>query len=125
MDWLHIKNAVEAFTGLERDALHVYGAVAVQLVAVIVSRKPLASFVPWSCVLVVEGANEASDLLTDGLVEAWEVQGAVHDLWNTMLLPSLLLLLTRFAPSLAVGRRPDPSARHQEAERISRSDTAA
>ncbi|HEY0044557.1 MAG TPA: hypothetical protein VGB62_08415 [Allosphingosinicella sp.] len=102
MEWVQVKEAVEAWTGLERDALHVYAAVGVHVIAALVSRRPLSHIFPWLCVLAVEIANESADLFIDPIIEQWEVEGAIHDLWNTMLIPTLLLLLTRFAPGVAV-----------------------
>ena len=40
--------------------------------------------------------------------EPWEIDAGLHDLWNTMLLPSLLLLLARFAPGLVAPPPPSP-----------------
>ena len=102
MEWAQVKDALEAWTGLERDALHVYGAVGVHVVAALVSRRPLSHILPWLCVLGVEIANELADLFIDPIIEQWELEGAIHDLWNTMLIPTLILLLTRFAPGVAV-----------------------
>ena len=115
MAWQQVKEIVEAWTGLERDALHVYAAVGVHLCAAIIVRRPLSHILPWLCVLGIECANEAYDLLNDRLVEQWEIAAGLHDLWNTMLLPSLMLLLARYAPALAVGRaRPNSSEAPEE-----------
>jgi len=100
MDWIQFKIDVEAWTGLHRDALHIYGALLGHLLAALLLRRTLASPLPWLMVLLFELANEAWDMLFDGLVEQWEIDGARHDIWNTMLLPTLLLILTRFLPRL-------------------------
>jgi uncharacterized membrane-anchored protein len=100
VDWQQIKDVIEAWTGLERDALHIYAALLVQVAAALVLRRTLAHWLPWLAVLLLAVANEISDALDDRLVEAWEIQAGLHDLWNTMLLPSLVMLLVRFAPFL-------------------------
>lgn len=100
MDWTTIKTEFAAWTGLDRDALHVYAGLLGSIVAAAVMRRTLASPLPWLLVLLAEVGNEASDMLHDGLIEQWEVDGARHDLWNTMVAPTLLLLLARFAPGL-------------------------
>ncbi len=69
-------------------------------------RRSLASFLPWLSVLAVLVLNEVIDLTEPGrAVEEWQVLGGLQDLWNTMAVPTLLLLIARFAPSLVTGRR--------------------
>ncbi|HEU0133945.1 MAG TPA: hypothetical protein VFR28_03910 [Allosphingosinicella sp.] len=111
MDWQQIKETIAVWTGLERDALHIYAALLVQVGSALLLRRSLAHWAPWTAVLALAGANELLDIYGDDLVEAWELDAALHDLWNTMLLPSVLLLLSRFAPRLmAAAPRPAPPA---------------
>lgn len=98
LDWQQIKDVIAAWTGLERDALHIYAALLAQVGSALVLRRSLAHWAPWAFVLLLALGNELLDMFGDRLVEAWEVDAGLHDLWNTMLLPSLLLLLARFAP---------------------------
>ena len=98
MDWIAFKDNIVAYTGLERDALHIYAAVLIQIAAAFLFRKTLASVTPWLLALVCEVGNELLDAYNDGIVEAWEVQGGLHDLWNTMLIPIGLFLIARLAP---------------------------
>ena len=115
MDWVETKNFVVEWTGLERDALHVYGTLLGQLAAALILRSSVASFLPWGAALLLAVANEAADSLGDGLIEEWERQGALHDLWNSMLLPTLLLLTARYAPHILVReRRPAPRPANDE-----------
>jgi hypothetical protein len=100
LDWQQIKDAIALWTGLERDALHIYAALLVQVASAWVLRRRLAHWLPWACVLAFAVANEWLDMYSDDLVERWEVDAGLHDLWNTMVLPTLLLLLVRFAPRL-------------------------
>lgn len=108
MDWEQIKEAIAAWTDLERDALHIYAALLLQVASAWLFRKRLAHWLPWACVLAFALGNEWLDMRGDELVEQWELDAAIHDLWNTMLLPTLLLLLVRFAPRLFV--KPEPPA---------------
>lgn len=103
MDWQHIKDVIALWTGLERDALHIYAALLVQVGSTLILRRSLAHWGPWACVLALAMGNELLDMFSDRLVESWEIGAGLHDLWNTMLLPSLLLLLARFAPALLAG----------------------
>jgi hypothetical protein len=106
-----IKAAVAAWTDLERDALHIYVAFLIQIASAALLRRSLASLWPWTIVLAFALANEWLDIFRDDVLEAWEKAASLHDLWNTMLLPTLLLLVARFAPRLLAGapRPPPPS----------------
>ena len=109
MDWEAIKAAVALWTGLERDALHIYVAMLLQVGSAALLRRSLASPLPWLAVLAFALLNEGLDIYRDRIFEKWEEGAALHDLWNTMLAPTLLLLLARFAPRLMAGGR----AHHQ------------
>jgi hypothetical protein len=102
LDWQQIKETIAVWTGLERDALHIYAALLVQVGSAVVLRRRLAHWLPWAAVLVLAVANELLDTFGDGLAEQWELDAGLHDLWNTMLLPTLLMLLSRFVPRLFV-----------------------
>ncbi|MET1113047.1 MAG: hypothetical protein ABWX67_16135 [Allosphingosinicella sp.] len=109
MDWEAIKEVVATWTGLERDALHIYAAILIQIGSAALLRRTLASPWPWLVVLAFALTNEWLDAYRDNLVEEWEKAAALHDLWNTMLLPSLLLVVARFTPRLMTRpRRPPP-----------------
>ena len=101
MEWLWFKQQVSDLT-VSKDALHVYGAFVVQVVAALLTRRTLASPIPWLAVLAAIIVNEALDLTfeKEPFIHQWQIDGVVHDLINTMILPTLLLLLARFAPQL-------------------------
>ena len=96
------------------DALHIYSGFLVQILAALLLRRSLASPLPWLAVLAAEIANEWLDLFRGetAQVEPWQLDGAVHDLVNTMVLPTALMLLTRYAPRLFA--RPLPPDRRQD-----------
>jgi hypothetical protein len=105
MDWHHFKEWIETASGLNMDALHVHAGMALQLLAALVLRRSLRSPLPWLVVLVADLANEKNDLR----FEIWpdrsiQVAEGVRDLWNTMLIPTVLLLLARYFPTIFVGR---------------------
>ena len=112
MDWLQFKDYLSHATGLHEDALHVYAAVLVQLVAAALLRRPIAHPLPWLIVLAVLAVNEAMDLREPGkAIEQWQIAGGLRDLLNTMALPTLLLLVARYVPSLVTGAgKPAPPA---------------
>jgi hypothetical protein len=107
LDWQQIKETIAVWTDLERDALHIYAALIAQVGSALLLRRSLAHWLPWLFVLALAIGNELLDMYGNGRVEDWEIDSAVHDLWNTMLLPTLLLLLARFAPRLMA---PSPTA---------------
>jgi hypothetical protein len=87
------------------DALHVYAGLFLQLGAALVLRRSLRSPWPWLAVLVAEFGNEVYDYT----YEIWpdrDIQFAegLRDMWNTMAMPTLMLLLARFTPHLLVGK---------------------
>ncbi len=110
MDWEQVKSTIAVWTELERDALHIYAAILLQIGSAAVLRRSLASPLPWLAVLAAALANEVLDIRRDGVFENWERSAALHDLWNSMLAPTILLLLARFAPGLLTRRgEPPPS----------------
>jgi len=107
MDWFEIKNWLELLTGLDRDSLHIYAGVGVQLIVALILRRSLASPVPWLLVAVAALTNEYYDysVVPDPLNGTSEYfDGAVRDVWNTLLLPSLFLVIARYWPTLLTGR---------------------
>src|SRR5215213_6123721 len=104
MDWHEIKQATEQMSGLDMDSLHVHVGVMAQLAAALVLSRPVRSVIPWLLVLAAALANEVYDYR----YEIWEdrsvqLDGGIRDIWNTMLLPTILLAVARFYPRLFTG----------------------
>jgi hypothetical protein len=111
MDWYQVKESLELATGLDMDALHIYAGVLIQLVTAVALRRSLASPWPLVAVLVAVATNEYHDIAHDPWPEQrLQVAEGIKDGWNTMLLPTALMLLVRFAPRLfdAAGKRVPP-----------------
>jgi hypothetical protein len=111
MDWNQVKQWLEAASGLDMDSLHVHAGVLVQVLAALLLRRRLSSPWPWLVVAAVVIANE----IYDYHYEIWPDRAAqlaesVQDTWNTLLLPTLLLLLVRFLPQLFRDPPPPDSA---------------
>lgn len=105
MDWVQFKDYLSEVSGLSQDALHIYAALLVQTAAAALLRRSLAHPLPLLCLVLVLAVNEAIDLAEPGKpIEQWQVLGGLRDLWNTLLLPTALMLLARFAPALMTGR---------------------
>jgi hypothetical protein len=121
MQWLQFKDFLSDWTGLSEDALHIYAAVLVQLAAAAALRSSLARALPWLCVLAVLVGNEALDLYLPGQpIERWQIDGGIRDLWNTLLMPTILLLTARFFPRLMIRPRSAEHAGRQDADAATR-----
>lgn len=100
MDWVAVKEWL-AHSSVHQDALHVYGALAIQVATALSFRRSLGSWMPWFTVLAAGLLNELFDvrLSPEEQVQPWQIAEGTKDILNTMLLPSFLLLLVRFAPA--------------------------
>jgi hypothetical protein len=107
------KLAIEGWTGLDKDALHIHAAILLYLFITLVLRRP--GLWAWLAVLAVELANEALDLREQyqaGILMRWTEAAelgwpaAVKDIWNTMVWPTALLLVGRYV----VRRSAEPGA---------------
>lgn len=109
MDWYQLKHMLSLSSGLHMDALHVHVGVLAQLAAAAVLRRSLASPWPWLALSAGLCANEWFDLAYETWPDRDEQWAeSIRDGWNTMLLPTILLLLARFAPGLLARSRPAP-----------------
>jgi hypothetical protein len=91
------KLAIVDFTGLSKDALHVYVGLIAWLLSAALWRKSIASFNPWLMVLIVACGIEAFDAFDDWRsLGRWRVGASVHDIVNTLFWPTVLALLARY-----------------------------
>ena len=111
MDWVSFKMDLETLTGLEKDALHIYAAVLLQLAAALITRRTLGSWIPVVVVTAAAIVNEWVDLSFSTWPDrGWQYRESIHDVVNTLLLPLLLLGLVRLIPRL-FGLPPPPNER--------------
>ncbi len=99
--WYAAKTFIEHSIAFSDDALHVMLGMVLLLIAALVTRRPIARWLPWLIVLALELANEVVDLW----VERWPVPAeqygeGMKDVMLTMVLPTLLLLAARMRPQL-------------------------
>lgn len=103
MDWFQVKYMLSVASGLSMDALHVHAGLLCQILAALLLRRRLSSPWPWLVVLLLAVANEWYDYSYETWPDAGEQRAeSVRDTWNTMLLPTLVMLLARFVPRLFV-----------------------
>ena len=91
MTYQRLIMAVEDSTGLSNDALHIYAAVFVQILVALTMRRSLAHPLPWACSLAFAFASQWA---------AGKQAVGLHGLAAATAVPTLLLILARFAPAL-------------------------
>ena len=93
--WIGYKTRLVEFVGLTNDAMHVHGSILILFASAIILRRRPDSIWCWVIVLAAELFNEYADL--NGLApgEA-SMKASIHDLYNTMLWPTVIVILGRF-----------------------------
>lgn len=105
-DYQLFKLVMQSWTQLDKDALHIYVGLAVMFLSALLSGRSLRSPLPWCAVLLAACLGEALDWRDDTrLFGRWHWQGSVHDLWNTLFWPSVILLFARTGVLERLGRR--------------------
>ena len=93
---------------LGKDALHIYVALLVFLGTCLLFGWKASQWKPWLCVLAVALAGEALDLGDDiNPGDLIDVVASLKDLVNTLLPPTVLMLLARHS---AVFAKPEEAA---------------
>ena len=93
--WVSYKIWLIDTVGLTNDAMHVHGALLILCVSAILLRRRPDSLWCWLIVLLAELFNEYADLCGAAPGEA-TIDAALHDIYNTMFWPTLILILGRF-----------------------------
>lgn len=99
--WHPVKMGMEHALAFSPDALHVLVGVGLQLVLARLLKSTVARVSPWLGVLALELLNEWSDLT----FEIWPNRPmqwgeSVKDVLLTMVLPTLLLVISRWCPGI-------------------------
>lgn len=93
--WIGYKIRLVDYVGLTNDAMHIHGSVLILFVSAIILRRRPDSIWCWLIVLIAELFNEYADLKGVAPGEA-TIDAAMHDLYNTMFWPTVILILGRF-----------------------------
>ena len=94
------------WTGLAKDALHIYVAVGVFLAGCVIFGWKAWQLRPLLLVLAVAIAGEIADTAFNLKYEGYIfLRSSIHDIWNTMLVPCIIFLFARFSVVFA---RPEP-----------------
>ena len=102
--WIGYKIWLIETVGLTNDAMHVHGSLLILCVSAILLRRRPDSPWCWIIVFIAELFNEYADLRGLAPGEA-TLDASLHDLYNTMFWPTIILILGRF---LFPRRRKDP-----------------
>jgi hypothetical protein len=92
--WVSYKIWLIETVGLTNDAMHVHGSLLILCVSALVLRRRPDSPWCWLIVFIAELFNEYADLRGAAAGEA-TIDAALHDVYNTMFWPTLLLILGR------------------------------
>lgn len=107
--WHQGKLFIEHSLSFSHDSIHILAGVLIWLAAGLLVKRPLSSWRPWLCVLVLILWNETVDLTLEVWPDAgWQYGESLKDLLLTMSVPTLLMVATRLRPDLfrgGVGRR--------------------
>lgn len=100
----HVKWTLVAHLHLSMDAMHIYVAMALFLGSALVLGWSLKSWRPWMLVLVAALIGEAWDL-RDSLAYGTRIHlfANLKDIFNTILWPTVLMLLARHTKVLKRG----------------------
>ena len=93
--WIGYKVRLIEFVGLTNDAMHIHGSILILFVSAIILRRRPDSILCWIIVLAAELFNEFADLKGLAPGEA-SIDASIHDLYNTMFWPTVILILGRF-----------------------------
>lgn len=97
---IQMKVALTEWSGLARDAMHIYVALIIFMLACL--RWRAWQWKPWFLVFLAALIGEAIDIRESlRLDNRAYLAGNWHDLWNTMLLPTVLMLTARYTTILA------------------------
>jgi len=104
--WYRLKLLIEHCSGISMDALHIIVGFSLFLLVARLLRSSVAKPTPWIAILFLELANEAYDLK----VELWpsladQLGEGLKDIMLTMILPTLVAMLARWAPGLFAPNR--------------------
>jgi hypothetical protein len=91
-------------TGASDSLLHVHAGLAILFLARLITRRSLATPIPFLVVVAAEAANELMDRLTYG---SWRVEDTSLDILNTLFWPFVLMIGLRWRRAHDIGpRRP-------------------
>jgi len=96
LDFQQFKVVMLGFTGLGKDALHIYAGMGLFLFVRLIWRRRGGWILAWLAVLAMACTVEWIDMKAEATNSALQPDAAHwHDIWNTMFWPTILLLVGR------------------------------
>ena len=109
LSWHELKIFIEHASIVSSDALHILVGVGIWVIAGLVLRRSLDSWLPLLVVLAAIIYNEGVDLWVERWPDAGMQYGeSAKDFLLTMTVPVVLLIMIRLAPSLFLQRPKRP-----------------
>lgn len=97
LDFQQFKVVLLGFTGLGKDALHIYAGMGLFLLVRLIWRWRGGWVLAWLAVLAMACTVEWIDMQAEAANSALQPDAAHwHDIWNTMFWPTVLLLVGRW-----------------------------
>ena len=97
LDFQQFKVVMLGFTGLGKDALHIYAGMGLFLFVRLAWRWRGGWILAWLAVLAMACTVEWIDMQAEAANSALQPDAAHwHDIWNTMFWPTVLLLVGRW-----------------------------
>lgn len=93
--WVSYKIWLIETVGLSNDAMHIHGSLLILCVSALILRRRPDSLWCWLIVFVAELFNEYADFRGSAPGVA-TIDAALHDIYNTMFWPTVILILGRF-----------------------------
>lgn len=96
-EFQQIKIYIETFTGLERDALHIYAGLMVFFIVALLHRRQLKSIYALLAVFIIAIGAELLDARDDLINYGhWRFGASLHDIINTSFWPTIIYLSAKF-----------------------------
>jgi len=108
-DWIYYKSWLSLVSGLSDDVLHLCAGMALLVIFALLFRRAPWHWLPWLAVFAMEFANETYDVTQTSYVTGeGNIPAAWHDMWMTMLWPTVILLTFRWLGRRAETAAPEP-----------------
>ena len=107
LSWYEAKLFLEHSTSVSPDALHVIAGALIFFICALLFRRPISDVRVWVALLCLNFFNEFVDLWAERWPDPARQYGeGMKDLFLTMVVPTILLLVSRFAPAIFSRARP-------------------
>ena len=92
-DWIYWKSYLSLYLKMSDDQLHIHVGLILLVAAAFVLRRPPWHWLPWLAVALTESVNEFYDVFQTAYVtDEGNWASAWHDVWLTMLWPTVIVL---------------------------------